>query len=182
MAHYVALVGAPSTGKTAILKELEKRGYSVIKEASRQFVEKQRKIGGGLLPDVDRDGFQRALLKMQVMQMKEKEHENIVFCDTSISCGIAYYHADNLSAPVELWEAARSHQYELVLLIAPLPFYEEDGLRIESKEKAALLQEKIREVNTELGNTIIEVPFMSVADRVDFVEREIEKLGLFEIG
>ena len=174
MAVYVALVGAPSTGKTALLNELAKRGHAVAHEVSRQLIEEQRAIGGSILPQINRDAFQREILKRQIVQRVENAHHSIVFCDTSIPCGIAYYRADGAEAPGVFLEAAREHSYDVVLLIDLLPFYEDDGLRIENKESAKKIQGFLRDVHAELGHKIIEVPFMSVAQRADFIEKALK--------
>ncbi|PIS15984.1 hypothetical protein COT62_00785 [Candidatus Roizmanbacteria bacterium CG09_land_8_20_14_0_10_41_9] len=43
--NWYVITGAPSAGKTTLLKELEKKGYTVIYEAARIIIDREMKKG-----------------------------------------------------------------------------------------------------------------------------------------
>ncbi len=176
MTRYIALVGGPSTGKSSLIQALEKKGYPVLPEMARRVILEQRASGGKLLPSEDRDGFQQEVLRKQILQRQETYGKPLVFCDTSIACGIAYYLADQRAVPDAVWEAAREHWYDLVLFLDFPATYEFDGLRIETVEKARIIHAALKEVHQHLGHQIIVVPPVSVSERVAFVEQLIKEM------
>src|SRR3989344_6423945 len=160
MTIHIALVGAPSTGKTTLANELGNRGHCVIHEVSRELILEQKEIGGKILPNIDRGAFQKEILKRQIARREAVKDEKIVFSDTSIACGIAFYLVDNVNPPKELWQKAKEFYYDKVFFLEFLPFYEEDGLRIEDEKKSREIHNKLKEVHEKLGHEIISVPFM----------------------
>lgn len=173
---YIALVGGPCTGKTTVAKELSKKGYRVIEESSRALIEEQQAINGKILPWVNRDLFQKEVLKMQIKKREAVKEEGIVFEDTSIPCGIAYYLADGLKPPIELLKKSRENQYDLVFLFDFHLGYETDEIRKENKEKSILIHNHIKEIHEKLGHKMIVLPSVSVSSRIKIIEEEVKNI------
>jgi len=47
----VAIIGGPCSGKTTVIKELEKQGFNVIHETARNLIEEQRRLDTDMLPE-----------------------------------------------------------------------------------------------------------------------------------
>lgn len=64
---WYVITGGPSSGKTTVLRELEKLGYIIYSEAARVFIDKEMK-GGKSLEEIRRNEaeFQRKVLKIKI--------------------------------------------------------------------------------------------------------------------
>jgi len=175
MVVHISLVGGPCTGKTALINALKDKGYPTIDESSREIVKKQKKMNGTLLPWIDRDTFQKEMVKLQIEKRKACKNKKIVFSDTSIPCGIAYYLADNLKIPEEIWKSAKENKYDLVFILDFPTEYENDEVRKETKEKAELIHKHLREIYKKLNCKIIEVPKINIESRVEMIKETIKK-------
>ncbi len=68
------ITGAPGTGKTSIINELKKRGFSISKEISREIIADELKQGGDVLPWKNLKAFSErvALLRKPNSTMHQK--------------------------------------------------------------------------------------------------------------
>ena len=166
----VVITGAQCTGKTTIIEKLKELGYYTVPEAAREVIEEQEKIGSDALPWKNKLAFQKLVLKKQI-ELEESIPENakIVFLDRGIPDGIAYLKAAQIPVPEEFYLAAKKYRYNFVFLLDELPFYEKDNARKESPEERKIIQKEIKKVYEELGYKVIQVPFMSVEERVRFI-------------
>lgn len=174
MTKHIAIVGGPCTGKTEVIKELQRRGHTVLNEPARELIRRQKETGGDLLPNVDVDSFQKELLKMYIAK-KEEVKDWLCISDTSIACGIAYYLISGLEAPEESWEKAKEHKYDLIFLLDFLDHYENDEVRRENPEQSAKIHNFIEEVHSKLGHKIIRIPNLSVEKRADLIEKHLKE-------
>lgn len=166
---HFAVVGGPSTGKTTLIKAMQEKGYKIIHEVSRELILQQKKLGGKIIPSINRDLFQREVQRIQIERRKMNNH-GMIFSDTSIACGIAYYFADGLEPPEDIWKNAKAYPYDKIFILDFLPFYEKDELRIEDSKKSMKIHNFLKKAHVKLGHEIVAVPFMSVADRIKFIE------------
>jgi predicted ATPase len=161
------ITGGPCTGKTLLIKELERRGYPVVHETARALIKEQMK-GGDLLPWIRLADFQLEVLARQ--SVKEAKAPANAFLDRGIPDGVAYCLEGRIAVPKTLEEKARqcAPRYTRVFILAPVR-YRKDKVRMEDKEQAKRLQELIEFVYSQFGATIRDVPVMSVRDRARFV-------------
>jgi len=130
---------------------------------------------GSLLPWLNRDAFQKEMLKIQLKKRESCGDKKLVFSDTSIAAGVAYYLADNLEAPNEIWKSAKENKYDLVFILDFPKVYENDIVRKETREKSERVHKHIREVNKKLNHKIIEIPAINVESRVKMIEETIKE-------
>lgn len=166
------ITGAPGAGKTTLIRSLERRGFSVVCEVGRALIEDQRRAGGKLLPWIDRDGFQREILRRR-LQVEAVEVNGPLFLDRGIPDGIAYYQFDALMPPQNLIHAARLAQYAGVFLLEPLDTYTTDAARHHSQEDALRLHHLIRGAYATLDYAVEPVPAMPVREREEYILRHI---------
>lgn len=148
--RFVVVTGGPGAGKTAVL-ELARRvlcsHVAVLPEAAGIV------YGGGFPRRADgpaRRAAQRSIFHVQVelerMTREEAPHD-VVLCDRGTVDGLAYWP----DAPAEYWrDLGTTHAAELAryaavihLAVPPAPRYRKNGLRIESAEEAARIDERI---------------------------------------
>lgn len=92
----------------------------------------------------------------------------MAFFDRGLADVTAYLR--HTKAPQLNWEKdLKKHPYDLVFCIAPVAdIYQKDESRMESFQEALSLHKAVQKNYEELG-LLIEVPFLSPEDRVDFI-------------
>ena len=71
MARKYVIDGGAYSGKTSVIKELARRGFATVPEAATLVIREQLACGGGLLPWVRREEFDRFLLgRVKLLESK----------------------------------------------------------------------------------------------------------------
>ena len=171
--NWYVITGAPSSGKTTLLKELEKRGYCVVHEVARAFIEKKIQQGRTLEEiRTDKESFENAVLNAKIaIEANLSKHEVIVF-DRAIPDSIAYFEIAGLDTEEVVAKSPRN-EYKKVFLLDRLP-YERDHVRIEEREAAARLDQSLEAGYRMLGYDVTRIGVMPVKDRLELILREIE--------
>lgn len=176
MAKIYVISGGPGTGKTSTINELEKRGYKILKEAAREVSQKDKKFKGKSILEINKKDFQDAIFEFQVKQigqLKKLNKKEIIFSDRGFGDTLTYYKLDGLQTPKEKFDYAKKFRYEKIFILDFLNFYEQDNLRKESRKGAEKIHAGIIKTYKELEYKIINVPFISVEKRVEFILNKI---------
>lgn len=172
--RWVAITGAPSSGKTSVLNALEKRGYKICHEAARELIE--AKIAGGQTLEqvrADAGSLQREILKVKMEWSRRFSPDDIVFFDRGIPDSLSYFRAAGLD-PAEVMPLALEFRYAHVFLFDRLPIVR-DGVRTESEADASQIEQFLIEDYKALGYHPVRVPVMPVEARADFM---LQKMGI----
>lgn len=88
------IVGAPSCGKTSVVRGLENRGFRVFPEAATHIIEEGKKMGRSV-PDIVADpDFQDRIHRMKQGQFADsRDLDSVVFFDTTLVDDIAHRRA-----------------------------------------------------------------------------------------
>ncbi len=79
----ITITGGPSVGKSTLVNGLRECGYAVVPEQASVVIQK-----GKYLPWIDRDGFQKEVLRRQLLaESKYLETDEVVFLDRGILDG-----------------------------------------------------------------------------------------------
>ena len=92
MNQFFVITGATGSGKTALIQELEKRGYRCVKEVARQIIQEQMRTGGDAVPWGNIQHFKELMLARFIKtytQALEESHE-ITFFDRDVLDLVAY--------------------------------------------------------------------------------------------
>ena len=163
------ITGAPGAGKTTVCDKLaEQHGYSICREVGRQIIEEELHRDGDLLPWINRDRFQKEVLKRR-MVLECECNANVVILDRSILDGLAFYMLDGISPPSTLLKAAQMSSYRSVFIFNMLDVFVEDKVRRHKVADASRIECLLRQVYGSYGYDVIEVPAMDIASRVEFV-------------
>jgi len=170
--------GGPCIGKTSVIEELKKQGYFVIPEAARRLAESDKRFVGKSTKEINMDDFQNSIFKLQREEfenLKNQKH-NVIFSDRGFGDTIAFMKINNLRIPEEYINYSKMFNNPIVFILEPLDFYEQDGLRQESKEEQDKIHNIIIETYKEFGYKIIFVAFMPIKERVDFILNNLQNL------
>ncbi|MBW1740017.1 MAG: ATP-binding protein [Deltaproteobacteria bacterium] len=171
--NWYVLTGAPSSGKTTLLKELEKFGYRVIHEVARGYIEMQM-AQGRTLDEIraDKKSFENWILNAKIAIEAALPKDETIILDRAIPDSIAYFEVAGLDVKRAIEKSPR-HRYKKVFLLDQLP-YQVDHVRIEDRETATRLDRSLEQGYKMLGYDVIRIPAMSVKERTKIILQEIE--------
>jgi predicted ATPase len=181
MPAYV-LTGAPGSGKTAILRQLEIDGHAVVEEAATDIIALQQALGR---PEPWREpGFADRVLDLQRRRRLAAvaDTRDVVFFDRSPVCTLALCRYLDLTAPCHLFEeiermVAEGRYERTVLFVRHQGLIQATAARRISFEEA-LAFEKVHEVTyREVGFDLFEVPAAPLPVRVAAVAQVVDRLG-----
>ena len=168
MTRWCVITGAPCSGKTAVINELARRGFHVVPEAARSFIDVELKKGQRLAEIKSEPArFEGHIFRTKLGIEARLPAQERLFLDRALPDSIAYYRLEGLD-PSEPRRQSRLVRYSRVFVFEPIEFTR-DPVRSEDTATAARIEGLIEEAYSELGYTIVRVPLMPVAARTDFV-------------
>lgn len=167
--NWYVITGAPSSGKTTILKLLEKKGYGVVYEAARIYIDREM-AKGKTLAEIRKNEleFQKEILRMKIEIEKKLSKEKITFFDRGIPDSDTYYKVHGGGEDQFLKESMTKCSYKKVFLFEMVG-YEKDYARNESEEQQLQIQNLLKDSYEKLNIPVVVVPKMTVEQRLDFV-------------
>jgi len=169
--NYIAITGAPGSGKTTLMREFAIRGITCIEEPARQLIAEQRAIGGNALPEKDPSLFVEHLLSQSIQNFQSSiESDNLILFDRGIPDVIAYARWYNLSLG-KIQKACQDMRYrQQVFLLSPWEeIYSTDEERKMTFEQTIIFHEYLKDAYRSAEYQLIEVPQSSIEDRCKFM-------------
>ena len=165
------ITGGPGFGKTALIEELKKKGYTCSGEFARDLIEDQVKCGGNILPWRNVKLFQEEVLKQRIAFFNSVLENTIAFADRAIPDQIAFARYRGFNASEILIKSAAIFRYAHQVFVAPPwpEIYENDKIRTESYEEAILIHQCVLETYHDLNYQIIELPLLPVKERMNYL-------------
>ncbi|QZT35716.1 AAA family ATPase [Halosquirtibacter xylanolyticus] len=164
------ITGGPGTGKSTLLYELAKKGFLCFPEASRSIIEEQLQIGGDLVPWVDMDRFSFACMeRMKIFYNKSCDHPT--FFDRGLPDILGYLYLTGCEDMQDIRDNIDAYHYHKTVFILPpwKEIYETDNARKEPFSEAICLHNHLIRSYEESGYHVVEIPQMSVDNRVDYI-------------
>ena len=168
--NWYVITGAPNSGKTSVVKLLEREGYIVEYEAARIYIDEEIEKGRSI-KDIRRDEleFQKGILDLKIEIENKLPKDKIIFFDRAIPDSEAYYKLCGLEKDGYLEKAIEKSNYKKIFLFDLLP-YKKDYARTESEEEQKKIQELLEQTYRKLGVPVLVVPAMdSKEDRLVFI-------------
>ncbi|MDY6837315.1 MAG: ATP-binding protein [Thermodesulfobacteriota bacterium] len=172
--NWCVISGAPSSGKTTLVEELERRGYRVIHEVARAIIEAGMEQGR-TLEEIrsDAESFENLVLNTKIAIEADLPKDEVIFLDRAVPDSIAYFEIAGLN-PEEALAKSPRNRYKKVFLLDRLAYLRDDA-RIEDQEEAASLDQSLEASYSALGYEVIRIGVMPVKERLTRVIEEIEK-------
>jgi predicted ATPase len=181
MKRYV-VTGAPGAGKTAIIRQLEIDGFSVVEEAATDLIALWQ--AKGIAEAWTRPGFIDAIVSLQ--QIRERRAacgtDAVQFHDRSVVCTAALADYLRLPRPENLLEELRRVRAEnvfqtKVLFVKNLGFVTHTEARRITYEETLHFEQIHERTYRDLGFEITQIDPGSVSDRVKQIKRAVSFAG-----
>lgn len=168
LTNWNVITGGPSSGKTTIVNELKKLGYSSTPEAARVLIDIG--IGNGLtIQEIRRneEHFNQSIFCIQMAIENIILPDHFCFHDRGIPDSLAYMRLSGGDESI-VKNFAKKRKYNKIFLLELLPF-KKDYARTEDSLKAKQIEQMIYETYKELNYDIIFVPVLQIEKRVNFI-------------
>lgn len=166
------VTGAPGAGKTTLLDAAAAHGLRVGREAARAVIQVQTAIDGPALQWRDPARFAELMLDRDI-QTYEALSAGVgpALCDRGIPDLVAYGQIMGLAETDHFARAATLYRYNTVAFLAPpwREIYADDAERTEGWEHAQRIYQPLCDAYAACGYTIVELPKVSVAERLAFM-------------
>ncbi len=173
--NFHVLTGGSSGGKSSVVDALRARGHLCVDEVGRSIVKEQLRIGGDALPSQNPQKFCELALSRAIFVYEQiAERERPVFFDRSIVEGVGASRTLGLTAEYYR-NAARIYRYAPRVFVTP-PWKE---IFTNDPERPYSFESTVEDYRSnvagyrECGYELIELPKVSVSERVDFILREL---------
>ena len=170
--NFHIFTGGPGAGKTTLLEALAARGFATVPEAARRILKEQAAIGGNATHDGDRTSYRDLMLERSIRDYRAvSEATAPVFFDRAIPELSGFGNPPGAGDPPALTDAIAECRYNQTVFLFPAweAIYCHDELRKHSFDHAVMVCELVRAVYPKFGYRVVEVPCVSVEERVAFV-------------
>lgn len=172
--RFYVITGGPGVGKTSVLTELSKCGFLTVPEDARKIIKEQIKINGDGLPWKDKECYGNLMLKTSIKtyeSIQTKPQKQPIFFDRGILDAFCYFQMENIHISEVMNDLANKHPYNKKVFILPpwKEIYETDSERKQTWEEAEFTFKKMKETYEQYGYNTIEVPRISVGNRLKFI-------------
>lgn len=169
MTRRIVITGAPGTGKTTVLRALE-RGVVVVAEPAREIIAEHRAATGEASLDHQPTVFVRRLVTRSVEKYDAVSGDVVAMFDRGLPDCVAYAHVLGVDSGVALRAAERRRYDDTVFVFPPWEdIYTTDDMRRMRFADAWPFHDRLVEAYEALGYDLVEVPPASVAERVRFI-------------
>ncbi|WP_037314126.1 AAA family ATPase [Salegentibacter sp. Hel_I_6] len=172
----IVITGGPGTGKSSIIRQLEKNGHECLHEISRQVTLEAQKQGIDQLFLEKPLLFSEKLLEGRKVQHREADmiSASTIFIDRGIPDVLAYMDYFNTEYSTYFTDACNEYSYDKVFFLPPWEeIYQSDNERYESFNEARLISKHLFETYKSYGYTPIEVPKTTISERTNFILDQI---------
>lgn len=178
--NYYILTGGPGAGKTSVLEELARQGYSTIAEVARQIIKEQIRIGGDALHTGDQEKYRDLMLSRSLLTWDQAANlPGPVFFDRGLPELVGYGVPTGEAAPDYIRRAAELHRYNRRVFLFPpwQEIYTHDEERNHDFSHAVRVNEETRTCYTACGYACIDVPKASIEERVTFILDRVTRVS-----
>lgn len=175
------LTGTPGSGKTAILRQLEMDGCSVVEEAATDLIALRQALG--VAEPWMQAGFLEAVADLQTRRLARASQESatVQFHDRSVICTLALARYLDRPAPDALLRAAERFQadnvfHKEVFFIRNLGFIQSTDARRISYEQSLHFERIHEETYQKCGCTLIFIEPAALEERVATIHKAVRSI------
>ena len=176
---FFIFTGGPGAGKTTVLSELEKKGHLIVPEAARNIIKAQRLTRGDAHHTGDKEAYCELMLKQSLLDYQSMSSiEKPVFFDRGIPDLYSYAKRFHLSLLTQITVEIHNYRYNPNVFLFPYwpEIYTQDNERKQTPQEALETYEAVKVAYTECGYRLIEIPKISIKDRVNYILQTVHGL------
>lgn len=166
--NWYVITGAPSSGKTTLINQLALQGYAIAPEVARDYIE-------GLLANCytletlqqNNRQLQRGILALALKRERQLHTNQLIFFDRGTADSLGYFDYYQLETQ-QMKHGCERLRYKKIFYCHQLPIVE-DQIRVEDNNTALKIGESIYKAYANLGYQLIDVPAVSVEERVKLI-------------
>ncbi|WP_445731061.1 AAA family ATPase [Mariniflexile sp.] len=173
----IVITGGPGTGKSTLINELIKRGYTCLEEISRQVTLNAKKEGIDQLFLTNPLLFSELLLEGRHQQYHDADNLNadIIFFDRGVPDVLAYMDFIGDTYPASFIETCNQAVYDTVFILKPWEtIFTSDNERYENFEQALQIHDCLLNTYKNYNYQLIDVPFDTVENRSDYILKTLK--------
>lgn len=177
--RFFVITGGPGSGKSTLIRELARLGFSTTVEAGRAIIQDQLAIGGDALPWTNPQAFADLMLSWELRSYREASTtDGPVFFDRGVPDVAGYLRLMSLPVPTYGTNAIQEFRYDRRVFIAPpwREIFAQDAERKQTFDEAIRTDESLGATYRANGYDLIELPLAPVSDRAQFVLDRLELL------
>jgi len=169
------ITGGPGFGKSVLIQKLHELGYPAGGEIARQIIEQQIADGGELLPWKDALGFEKRVMTERIEFLKSIDNEIVAFSDRGLPDQAAFSRYKGKAVSSQLKEAITANYYAKKVFLTPpwRHIFRNDTIRTETFEEAEKIHHFIVEAYLDSGYELINLPFVSPDERIEFILKSL---------
>lgn len=178
MTKRYVVTGAPGAGKTAIIRQLELDGFSVVEEAATDIIALWH--AKGITEAWRRPGFIDAIVSLQ--QARERRaacapdpvqfHDRTVVCTAALADYLGFARSPNLLRELQRLQSENIFQRR-ILFLKNLGFVTPTEARRITYEETVRFEQIHEQVYRDLGFEIVPIGPGSVSERVKLIKRTL---------
>jgi len=171
--NWYVITGAPSSGKTTLINQLAQHGYTIVPEIAREYIE-DLLSNNFSLEDIQKSNrqLQRSILAIALKRERRLHPDQLIFFDRGTADSLGYFNYYQLNVQHRA-HACRYLRYKSVFYCHQLPV-EQDEVRVEDSTSATKIGEHIFQAYLNLGYKLIELPAVSVEERIKMIVPHIK--------
>ncbi len=167
--NWYVIAGAPSSGKTTIINLLKDKGFNVMHEMARVYID-YNISNGKKIEEIreNNESFQEEILKLKIEAEKNLSKKVVTFFDSAIPDSDAHYTLGGVRKSDLLSSSMIGLQYKKVFLLDILDF-QKDYARTETREEQVELHRLLEESYRKIDVDIVKVSVMPPSERLKFI-------------
>lgn len=169
----IIITGGPGAGKTTLIKALADVGCATFEEASRHLITEQSRLPNGALPWTNLPAFAQLCLELMGEQKREALEHSLAFVDRAIPDIVAYLQVGGCHVGPEFIAGSAGYHDQVLACRPESSIYVQDEVRPHSFEEAMQIHQTLVDTYVELGYDVVEVPWGTIRERVEFVRRVV---------
>jgi len=175
------ITGAPGTGKTSLINELNTRGYIGLEEVPRKLLKDKVAEKMGISPFKNLKEFANLVFDKMFEQVRSiPDNDKIYFLDRGLPDVFAYLQNSNIPIPNKYYTQLKMCKFnKLVFVCTPWEnIYINDPERPYPFDETVELHKQLVLIYEKLNFNIVELPKGSLPQRADFIELKLKENNL----
>jgi len=174
-AKRIVITGGPSSGKTSLIEALSKKGYPILPERSRFYIQEAQRLNNDITPWQNLYAFSDIVLEARIQDFHIAQLGEWNFYDRGLPDTLAYMHKDSKEIPDDWNAKTAAFRYEKRVFIAPAweEIFQTDGERKEAFTDCIEIDKYLRSTYASFGYELLEIPKVSVEERLDFILKNL---------